>query len=163
MLEGFTEDELFEMKMECQKKYEKLERETLKKALTGEIGTNTKMVEALEKLNWHYLDEMDQFEVYTSDLNPQTIENFKKAEENGENVITCARQHLELFALCEKVMNKTVYTNEKGQICDEYGHPLNKDGEHSLFETIKGSGTDCEKRGTFNNPTTLGIIKGGKL
>lgn len=91
MLEGFTEEELFEMKKECQKKYEKLERDTLKKALTGEIGTNAKMVEALAELNWHYLDEMDQFEDYTSDLNPQTIENFKQAEEDGENVITCAR------------------------------------------------------------------------
>ena len=162
MLEGFTEEELFEMKQECQKKYENLEVETLKKALTGEIGTNAKMVEALEELNRHFLDEMDQFEDYTFDLNPQTIENFKKAEENGENVITCARQHLEIFDLCEKAMNKAVYVNESGQISDEHGVPLNKDGEHSLFETIKGSGTDCEKRSTFNHPTTLGIIKGGK-
>lgn len=161
MLEGFTEEELFEMKRECQKKYEKLEVETLKKALTGEIGTNAKMVEALEYLNKDYLDEMEQFEEYTFDLNPQTIENFKTAEENGENVITCARMHLELFDLCDKVMNKTVYTNKDGQICDEYGVPLNKDGEHSLFETIKGGGTG-ENQVPFLNPVPLGVIKGGK-
>lgn len=162
MLEGFTEEELFEMKQECQKKYEKLEIDTLKKALTGEIGTNAKMVEALEKLNWHYLDEMEQFEEYTSDLNPQTIENFKKAEENGENVITCARRHLEIFDICDKAMSKPVYVNEDGKISDEYGVPLNKDGEHSLFETIKGGATDDKPASSFANPTPLGVINGGK-
>lgn len=162
MLEGFTDEELRDYAKECQEKYEKLEVETLKKALTGEIGTNAKMVEALEYLNKDYLDEMDQFEEYTFDLNPQTIENFKKAEEDGVNVITCARQHLEIFDLCDKVMNKTVYTNEDGQICDEYGVPLNKDGEHSLFETIKGGAVDDKPVSSFANPTPLGVIKGGK-
>lgn len=144
-------------------KYEKLEIETLKKALTGEIGTNNKMVEALEDLNWHYLDEMEQFEDYTFDLNPQTIENFKQAEKDGKNVITCARLHLEIFDLCEKAMSKTVYQNEEGQICNEYGVPLNKDGEHSLFETIKGGADDDKPIDSFANPTPLGVIKGGKL
>lgn len=162
MFEDYTEEELLEKKRECLKKYEKLEIDTIKKALTGEIGTNAKMVEALEDLNRRYLNEMDDFENYTSDLNPQIIEDFKQAEKDGENVITCAREYLELFELCEKVMSKTAYQNEDGQVCDEFGNPLNEDGEHSVFETINGEGTCNDKRGTFNNPTTLGVIKGGK-
>ncbi len=70
MLEGFTEDELFNMACDCQKKYEKKEIETLKKALTGEITSNAQMVEALEDLNREYLDEAADYEDFTSDLNP---------------------------------------------------------------------------------------------
>lgn len=162
MLEGFTKEELFEMKWACIKKYEKLENETIKKALTGEIGTNMKMVEALEDLNRRYQDEMEQFELYTSDLNPQTIENFKAAEERGENVIQCARMHLEISDIIDKAMTKTVYKNDDGQICDEYGVPLSNDGEHRVFETIKGGGKDDDSHDTFCNPTTLGVVKGGR-
>lgn len=73
MLEGFTEDELFNMAYDCQKKYEKKEIETLKKALTGEITSNAQMVEALEDLNREYLDEAADYEDFTSDLNPLLI------------------------------------------------------------------------------------------
>lgn len=38
----------------------------------------------------------------------------------------------------EKSANKLVYTNDKGQISDGYGNPLNTDGEHRAFEVIKG-------------------------
>lgn len=158
MLEGFTDEELREYAKECQKKYENLEVETLKKALTGEIGTNAKMVEALEELNRHFLDEMEQFVPYASDLNPQTIENFKQAEEDGENVIVCARQHLELLEICEKVMNGPVYVNEDGKISDENGVPLNKDGEHSLFEVIKGGGSG--ETDTTMAPAPMMVVKG---
>ena len=158
MLEGFTDEELREYAKECQEKYDKLERETLKKALTGEIGTNAKMVEALKDLNWRYQDEMEQFVPYASDLNPQTIENFKQAEEDGENVIVCARQHLEMFEICEKVMNRPVYVNEDGKISDENGVPLNKDGEHSLFEVIKGGGSG--ETDTTMAPAPMMVVKG---
>lgn len=73
MLEGFTEDELFNMDCDCQKKYEKKEIETLKKALTGEITSNAQMVEALEDFNREYLDEAAVYENFISDLNPCTI------------------------------------------------------------------------------------------
>ena len=51
MLEEFTEDVLFDMAYNCQKKYEQKEVETIKKALTGEITSNAQMIEALEDLN----------------------------------------------------------------------------------------------------------------
>ena len=37
MLEGFTEDELFNMACDCQKKYEKKEIETLKRHLLARL------------------------------------------------------------------------------------------------------------------------------
>ena len=81
MLEGFTEDELFNMVYDCQKKYEKEEIETLKKALTGEITSNAQMVETLEDLNREYLDEAADYENFTSDLNLCTITYYENAEE----------------------------------------------------------------------------------
>lgn len=163
MFEDYTKEELADMQYACLKKYEKLEIDTVKKALTGEIGTNAKMVEALEDLNYDYRHEMEDLgDNFSGDLNPITIEIFKQAEKDGENVIICARRHLEIFDLCDKAMNKVVYTNKDGQICDEYGVPLNKDGEHSLFETIKGGAADDKPASSFANLTPLGVIKGGK-
>ena len=61
MVEDYTKEEFHRLVTECQKKYEKLEKETVMKALTGEIGTNSAMVEELEILNIHYHDEMDEY------------------------------------------------------------------------------------------------------
>ena len=53
MVEDYTVEELNKLINECRKKYEKLEKDTVMKALTGEIGTNSAMVEELEILNIH--------------------------------------------------------------------------------------------------------------
>ena len=45
MLEKFTDEEINGLINECRKKYEKLSKETIMKALTGEIGTNSAMIE----------------------------------------------------------------------------------------------------------------------
>lgn len=50
MVEDYTKEEFHRLVSECQKKYEKLEKETVMKALTGEIGTNSAMVEELSPL-----------------------------------------------------------------------------------------------------------------
>ena len=49
MLEEFTDEKINGLINECRKKYEKLSKETVMKALTGEIGTNSAMIEELEK------------------------------------------------------------------------------------------------------------------
>ena len=85
MVEDYTKEEFHRLVTECQKKYEKLEKETVMKALTGEIGTNSAMVEELEILNIHYHDEMDEYDLAALDLNPGLIENFKRAS-------VCARR-----------------------------------------------------------------------
>ena len=137
MLEGFTEEELQNMAYDCQKKYEKLEKESVMKALTGEIGTNSAMVEELESLNIRYHDEMDEYDDTALDLNPGLIENFKRAEREGKNVILEAQEYLKILGMCEEMFNQKMWVNEDGHMCDEDGNRLSADGEHRVFEVIK--------------------------
>ena len=136
MLEGFTEDELFDMAYDCQKKYEQKEVDTLKKVLTGEIASNSQMIEALEDLNREYLYEACNYADFTTDLNPCTITCYKEAEERGDNFVATTYAIMRsLWVFDEK---KLVFTNDKGQPCDENGILLSKDLEHRVFEVIKG-------------------------
>lgn len=137
MIEDYTKEEFHRLVSECRKKYEKLEKETVMKALTGEIGTNSVMVEELKILNIHYRDEMDEFDITAPDLNPQLIENFKQAEKDGKNVIFEAQDYLRILGLCEEVFNKKLWIGEDGHPCDENGNRLSADGKHSVFEVIK--------------------------
>lgn len=137
MVEDYTEEELNKLINECQKKYEKLEKETVMKALTGEIGTNSAMVKELESLNFQYHEEMDEYDDTALDLNPGLIENFKRAEREGKNVIFEAQEYLKILGMCEEMFNQKMWINEDGHMCDEDGNRLSADGEHRVFEVIK--------------------------
>ena len=137
MVEDYTKEEFHRLVTECQKKYEKLEKETVMKALTGEIGTNSAMVKELESLNFQYHEEMDEYDDTALDLNPGLIENFKRAEREGKNVIFEAQEYLKILGLCEEMFNQKMWVNEDGHICDEDGNRLSADGEHRIFEVIK--------------------------
>lgn len=137
MVEDYTEEELNKLINECQKKYEKLEKETVMKALTGEIGTNSAMVKELESLNFQYHEEMDEYDDTALDLNPGLIENFKRAEREGKNVIFEAQEYLKILGMCEEMFNQKMWVNEDGHMCDEDGNRLSADGEHRVFEVIK--------------------------
>lgn len=137
MVEDYTKEEFHRLVTECQKKYEKLEKETVMKALTGEIGTNSAMVEELESLNIRYHDEMDEYDDTALDLNPGLIENFKRAEREGKNVILEAQEYLKILGMCEEMFNQKMWVNEDGHMCDEDGNRLSADGEHRVFEVIK--------------------------
>ena len=141
MLEGFTEDGLFDMAYDCQKKYEQKEVDTLKKVLTGEIASNAQMIEALEDLNREYLDEACNYADFTTDLNPCTITCYKEAEERGDSVVETTYAILRIFGIFSEE-KKLVFTNDKGQPCDENGILLSKDLEHRVFEIIKGGKQD---------------------
>ena len=136
MLEGFTEDELFDMAYDCQKKYEQKEIDTLKKVLTGEIASNSQMIEALEDLNREYLDEACNYADFTTYLNPCTITCYKEAEERGDNFVAVTYAIMRALGVFDE--KKLVFTNDKGQPCDENGILLSKDLEHRVFEVIKG-------------------------
>jgi hypothetical protein len=138
MVEDYTKEELHRLVTECQKKYEKLEKETVMKALTGEIGTNSAMVKELESLNFQYHEEMDEYDDTALDLNPGLIENFKRAEREGKNVIFEAQEYLKILGMCEEMFNQKMWINEDGHMCDEDGNRLSADGEHRVFEVIKG-------------------------
>ena len=139
MLEGFTEEELAGHAKKCLEEYSKKESEIIKSVLTGSISTYKHLISELEKLNMQYESEMDD---YTNNLPPDiiecVIESFKEDEENDKHLVLAARDWLDYMDAAEKVTNKLVYTNDKGQISDEYGNLLNTDGEHRAFEVIKG-------------------------
>ena len=133
-----AEDNKKELINECQKKYAELIKQTVIKALTGEISTNSAMVKELESLNFQYHEEMDVYDDTAPDLNPELIENFRQAENTGKNVSIEAQEYLLALGMCEKMFNQKIWVNEDGHICDEDGNRLSADGEHRVLDIIKG-------------------------
>ena len=132
-----AEDIKKELINECQEKYADLIKQTVIKALTGEISTNSAMVKELESLNFQYHEEMDEYDDTAPDLNPELIENFRQAENTGKNVSIEAQEYLLAIGMCEKMFNQKIWVNEDGHICDEDGNRLSADGEHRVFDIIK--------------------------
>ena len=133
-----AEDIKKELINECQEKYAELIKQTVIKALTGEISTNSAMVKELESLNFQYHEEMDEYDDTAPDLNPELIENFRKAENTGKNVSIEAQEYLLALGMCDKMFNQKIWVNEDGHICDEDGNRLSADGEHRVFDIIQG-------------------------
>ena len=133
-----AEDNKKELINECQEKYAGLIKQTVIKALTGEISTNSAMVKELESLNFQYHEEMDEYDDTAPDLNPELIENFRKAENTGKNVSIEAQEYLLALGMCEKMFHQKIWVNEDGHICDEDGNRLSADGEHRVFDIIQG-------------------------
>lgn len=133
-----AEDNKKELINECQEKYADLIKQKVIKALTGEISTNSAMVKELESLNFQYHEEMDEYDDTAPDLNPELIENFRKAENTGKNVSIEAQEYLLALGMCEKMFNQKMWVNEDGHICDEDGNRLSADGEHRVFDIIQG-------------------------
>ena len=133
-----AEDNKKELIIECQEKYAELIKQTVIKALTGEISTNSAMVKELESLNFQYHEEMDEYDDTAPDLNPELRENFRQAENTGKNVSIEAQEYLLALGMCEKMFNQKIWVNEDGHICDEDGNRLSADGEHRVFDIIKG-------------------------
>lgn len=134
---NMTEDNKKELINECQEKYAELIKQTVIKALTGEISTNSAMVKELESLNFQYHEEMDEYDDTAPDLNPELIENFRQAENTGKNVSIEAQEYLLALGMCEEMFNQKMWVNEDGHMCDEDGNRLSADGEHRVFEVVK--------------------------
>ena len=133
-----AEDNKKELINECQEKYAGLIKQTVIKALTGEISTNSAMVKELESLNFQYHEERDEYDDTAPDLNPELIENFMQAENTGKNVSIEAQEYLLALGMCDKMFNQKIWVNEDGHICDEDGNRLSADGEHRVFDIIQG-------------------------
>lgn len=132
-----VEDNKKELINECQEKYAELIKQTVIKALTGEIATNSAMVKELESLNFQYHEEMDEYDDTAPDLNPELIENFRQAENTGKNVSIEAQEYLLAIGMCEDMFNQKMWVNEDGHMCDEDGNRLSADREHRVFEVVK--------------------------
>ena len=133
-----AEDNKKELINECQEKYARLIKQTVIKALTGEISTNSAMVKELESLNFQYHEEMDEYDDTAPYLNTELIENFRQAENTGKNVSIEAQEYLLALGMCDKMFNQKIWVNEDGHICDEDGNRLSADGEHRVFDIIQG-------------------------
>ncbi len=132
-----VEDNKKELINECQEKYAELIKQTVIKALRGEIATNSAMVKELESLNFQYHEEMDEYDDTAPDLNPELIENFRQAENTGKNVSIEAQEYLLAIGMCEEMFNQKMWVNEDGHMCDEDGNRLSADREHRVFEVVK--------------------------
>lgn len=132
-----AEDNKKELINECQEKYAELIKQTVIKALTGEISTNSAMVKELESLNFQYHEEMDEYDDTAPDLTPELIENFRQAENTGKNVSIEAQENLLSIGMCEEMFNQKMWVNEDGHMCDEDGNRLSADREHRVFEVVK--------------------------
>ena len=132
-----VEDNKKELINECQEQYAELIKQTVIKALTGEIATNSAMVKELESLNFQYHEEMDEYDDTAPDLNPELIENFRQAENTGKNVSIEAQEYLLAIGMCEEMFNQKMWVNEDGHMCDEDGNRLSADREHRVFEVVK--------------------------
>ena len=132
-----AEDNKKELINECQEKYAELIKQTVIKALTGEISTNSAMVKEFESLNYQYHEEMDEYDDTAPDLNPELIENFRQAENTGKNVSIEAQEYLLSIGMCEEMFNQKMWVNEDGHMCDEDGNRLSADREHRVFEVVK--------------------------
>ena len=132
-----AEDNKKELINESQEKYAELIKQTVIKALTGEISTNSAMVKELESLNFQYHEEMDEYDDTAPDLNPELIENFRQAENTGKNVSIEAQEYLLSIGMCEEMFNQKMWVNEDGHMCDEDGNRLSADREHRVFEVVK--------------------------
>ena len=132
-----AEDNKKELINECQEKYAELIKQTVIKALTGEISTNSAMVKELESLNFQYHEEMDEYDDTAPDLNPELIENFRQAENTGKNVSIEAQEYLLSIGMCEEMFIQKMWVNEDGHMCDDDGNRLSADREHRVFEVVK--------------------------
>lgn len=136
-------------KKQCEEKFKQELLGVWKDAAEYKIKTYDDFAYKLRMLNERYVDEMEDFDDFPSDLNPCTITYYKEAEERGDSVVEATYMILRIF----DVEKKLVFTNEKGQPCDENGVLLSGDLEHRVFEVIKGGKHDDQpKPGSSNTP-----------
>lgn len=130
-----------EIAFRLEKDYEEKAVEIIRQALTGEVGTNKRMIQLLEEMNEKYLDKLEDNDIDIYDANDFTsvIDIFKEAERDDRNVIEAAKGYLECYAIITE--KKLVFIDKNGNICDEYGNRLSEDGERRVFEVVKG----CKK------------------
>lgn len=139
MLEGVDKATLEEWAKECKKKFYKKFVETLQKPMLGEIGTNAQMIYELKSLNYQYLDEMSDYaDEPIDDIDGGFIGHFENAEKEGKNVILEAQECLSFLGIADDILTTEHYVDKDGKICDEDGNRLSADGEHRVFDIIKG-------------------------
>lgn len=138
MLTGFSKEELAQMAKEFREKTENSIVELFEQAADYQIKTYDEMKDKLKAIQFRYEDEMADYDdnAWSEDMTGFHIESMEKCEDS-ESLQTYARKWLDVLN-CVRQVTRPHWENDKGEICDEYGRPLTADGEHHLFEVIKG-------------------------
>lgn len=119
---------------EIVKKYDKELYEIFCDVIQKRVNTYKRLIEEIEILNIKFKDEMMEWGQYADNSVICMKETAQRAHDNDENIQDFAEKIVMMFNAAGSVR---FWTNEKGQICDEYGNPLSEDGEHRVFEIIK--------------------------
>lgn len=146
MLKGFTREELERELDELKSKTHKGVKALYQAAADGGIIHWSDMLSCLQSLadryEHEYPDYCDDGQWDRSDAH-DSVEDIKGAMEKARDIESggCSLQEhakliLEMYPIAEKIMHQWV--NKDGKACDEYGRPLSYDGEHSVFEIIRG-------------------------
>lgn len=138
MLTGFSKEELAQMAKEFREKTENSIVELFEQAADYQIKTYDEMRTSLKAIQSRYEDEMADYDdnAWSEDMTGFLIEAMEKWEDS-KGLQVYARDWLHDLKSIEQLLSPH-WENDKGEICDEYGRPLTADGEHHLFEVIKG-------------------------
>lgn len=90
-----------ELELRLEKEFEKKACDIIRQALTGEVGTNKKMIQLLEELNQEYLNklEVNDIDIYGANDFTSVIDTFRDAERDNINVIDAAKSYLECYSI----------------------------------------------------------------
>ena len=138
MLYGITKEEGERLAKECQKKYEDKATEIMQQCADYIIRTYEEAYAELAFLDTQYQDELSDYTDcwYVDSVTDHLISMLKSASEH-DSLQVSAREYLEVLGVTQRALAPH-WENENGDICDEYGRPLTADGEHHVFEVIKG-------------------------
>lgn len=128
-------------------KYEKLKNDLFMDVLKGKINTYEELLKKHRSLlfdyDWEVYEELGDKDSYFSSTPPcnDILGNFiKEQEKKGTEIHDFVRRYLCIRYKMEEVFSEKKYyfADEDGNICDEYGNRLSENGEHRVFEVVKG-------------------------
>lgn len=106
------------------------------------IKTYEEMVNTIRRIDMNYEGWIEDLGGSYRDLDTDAYMSVFGGEEHHNSLQFTARLFLKACGVVEKVFNEKIWMNDDGFPCDEYGRALTNDGEHHVFEVIKGGKYD---------------------
>ncbi len=135
-------DELEKLAKEYQDAFDNELTELYQEAAFGRITDYDVMIDKVFDAGRKYAPYLyDMGQIF---MEEDLYRDFIEALENARNIRALqehARSWLDILNVVKQV-RRPHWENEKGEICDENGHPLSLDGRHRVFEVIKGGKYD---------------------
>lgn len=101
----------------------------------------------ITRIEMEAMDAQDMIRTHCPDQSTALIDYLTYTKYANESREKCslqvyAQNWLEVYYTLDSIKDKPFFVNDKNQISDEYGNPLSLDGEHRVFEIIKGGKSD---------------------